>query len=289
MDRMEVFKDKGFRMRNKINLTFRWSLVFSVMYLLTGCSLHNKNIHKSSSVVHYLYPNKQKKIEPQIPSLRLPLRVGIAFVPEFDKVLTEETKLRLLQNVASKFKKYNFVDSIEIIPSAYLKKEGSFSNLTQLSTMYNVDVMALVAYDQQQFTDDSALSLLYWTIVGAYLIPASKNDTHTMMDVSIFDIKSRKMLFRAPGMSHIEGNTTPVGLSAKLRKDSVLGFENASKQLITNLDNALKRFREKVKQSPKEYKVTHRTGYTGGGSIDIFFFLILLLSTGMILKERKKV
>ncbi len=50
--------------------------------------------------------------------------------------------------------------------------------------MYDIDVIALVSYDQVQFTDGSFLSLTYWTIVGAYVVAGEKNDTSTMLDLT---------------------------------------------------------------------------------------------------------
>lgn len=254
-----------------------WIFLVFIVLLSAGCSNHAQ--YRSSSVVNYLYPDKQDIQQPQIPLLNLPLKVGIAFVPEessSDDGLIEETKINLLESISSNFKQYPFVASIQTIPSAYLYKEGGFSNLNQLLTMYGIDVIALVSYDQQQFTNEGVLSLAYWTLIGAYIVPGNKNDTHTMLDVAIFDIKSQKMLFRAPGLSHINGRSTPINVSEELREDSITGFKEASKQLIVNLDQELKRFRERVKESPTEYTVNHRSGYTGGGSVDIWLLLSLL-------------
>ena len=126
--------------------------------------------------------------------------------------------------------------------------------------MYRVDAIALLAYDQVQFTDEGAASFLYWTIVGAYVVPGENNSTQTMMDAVIYDIKSRKMLFRAPGLSHIKGTATPVNLSAQLRNDSEQGFHEAAKDLVKNLDIQLEAFKDKVKKAPEEYKIEHRPG-----------------------------
>ena len=163
---------------------------------------------RSSSVVQYLYPKKKDYVEtPGIPRLALPLRVGIAFVPESiesGSALTESDKMELMKEVSQHFKKHDFVKSIDLIPSAYLKNEGGFTNLNQLRTMYGIDVIILLSYDQTQFTDEGIASVSYWTLIGAYIIPGEKNDTHTMVDASVYDIQSRKMLFRAPGISHIK-------------------------------------------------------------------------------------
>jgi len=160
-----------------------------------------------------------------------------------------------MKEVAEHFKTYSFVRDLQIIPSADLTPGGSFENLDRIRSVYGVDIMALLAYDQAQFTDEGVASLTYWTLIGAYVIPGEKNDTHTMLDAVIYDIKSRKMLFRAPGTSQMKSNATPVNIAEQLRADSELGFDKAAKDMIVNLDEQLARFREKVKENPAEFKV----------------------------------
>lgn len=264
-----------------------------LMSLISGCGARHQ--HYSSSAVQYLYADNKKPHSPQIPALSLPLKVGVAFVPNAsssrwgsDSSFTENDKMKLLKEIAAHFGKYEFVHSIEIIPSAYLQPNGGFTNLDQLRTMYGIDVIALVSYDQHQFTDEDALSLSYWTIVGAYIIPGQINDTHTMVDTVVYDIKSRKLLFRAPGVSHIKGRATPVNESKELREDSVEGFTIASHDLIVNLDTQLQLFKEKVKDAPEEYKITNKPGYTGGGSIDIVMVLFMGVVGGFGFWSRRR-
>lgn len=259
--------------------------------ILSGCSPMSK--HYKSSAVQYLYPDKEEIQKPDIPALPLPLKVGIAFVPDTSKYritapLTENDKVKLMKKVSQHFKKYEFIKSIEIIPSNYLHPKGGFTNLDQLKTMYGIDVMALLSYDQHQFTDEGIASLSYWTIIGAYIVPGEKNDTHTMVDVVVYDIQSQKLLFRAPGVSHIKGLATPINLSEELREDSVKGFEVASQDLILNLDIQLQLFKEKVKELPEEYKIIRRPGYTGGGSIDLIFLLLVGSAGGYYLWGRRR-
>ena len=238
--------------------------------IIVGCQGTRTN-HNSSSVVDYLYPNEKPVVKPSIPVLSLPLDVGIAFVPAKNRhqdTITEADKLALMKKISAQFEERPFVKSIQTIPSPYLTPQGSFANLDQIKTMYGVDVIALVSYDQTQFTDDSVMSLAYWTLVGAYVVPGEKNDTHTMIDVAVYDIASRKMLFRAPGTNYIKSVTTPVNLEEKLRKDSMKGFQAASDAVIPNLDLQLNEFMERVKSTPTEYKVVHKPGYSGGGSLE---------------------
>ena len=118
-----------------------WMLILlatAIYAMMTSCGFMTTH-HRSSSVVQYLYPDKKDYVEiPGIPRLEIPLRVGIAFVPENtgkSQTLTERDKMELMKEVSQHFNKYDFVKSIELIPSAYLRKEGSFTNLDQILTM----------------------------------------------------------------------------------------------------------------------------------------------------------
>ena len=239
----------------------------SLVLLIVGCAV--QQTRTKSSVVDYLYPNKSEAIvRPEIPVLNIPINVGIAFVPEqaarsggtniwsgITKLwssdvgggkLTEAYKTDLLEKVAGHFRQHKFVSDITVIPSAYLTAGGSFSNLEQIRTMYGIDVIVLVSYDQVQFTDEGLLSLTYWTLIGAYIVSGEKNDTNTMMDTAVYDIKSKKMLFRAPGTSHIKGSSTLINLSEELREDSLKSFEEATANMISSLDFQLAKFRKKI-------------------------------------------
>ena len=118
--------------------------------------------------------------------------------------VTEMQKAQLLQRAAQAFEGRDYIASIEIIPSTYLQPKGGFENLGQIQRMLNIDVVALVSYDQVQFTDNTRLSLAYWTIVGAYFIHGNKNDTQTLMEAAVYDIASRQLLFRAPGAGRVK-------------------------------------------------------------------------------------
>lgn len=250
---------------------------------ITGCSGYfgPSKTERSSSVVGFLYPDQtQPLITPAVPVLRLPLKVGLAFVPgrqgngtDFSEALKSE----LLKKVAAEFKAYPFVESIEVIPTSYLRPGGGFENLDQVRGLLGVDVMVLLAYDQLQFTDENKLSLAYWTIVGAYLFHGNKNDTHTLLEAVVYDIPSRKLLFRAPGANLTQANTTLVGLNDRLREDSAKGFETAAVDLTKNLKAELEAFRERVKKAPEEVRIEHKPGYSGGGSLGAWFAGVLAL------------
>ena len=69
----------------------------------------------TTSVVDYLYPDARDPVAEQgIPVLTLPMRVGIAFVPEKmgHESLTEAKKAELLERVAANFRTLEFIKSI---------------------------------------------------------------------------------------------------------------------------------------------------------------------------------
>jgi rhombotail lipoprotein len=252
--------------------------------LLGGCfsTRGPRQTERSSSVVSYLYPDQANPLPPtSIPVLRLPLRVGIAFVPGKSDI-SEQQKTVLLERVAAEFKGRDYIQSIELVPSTYLRAGGGFANLNQVRALLGVDVIALVAYDQVQFTSNNLLSLSYWTIVGAYIFSGNKNDTQTLMEAAVYDIPSRHLLFRAPGASRVEAGVAAAYVQQRLRADSTAGFNAATTELIANLKLQLESFRERVKNAPGEVRIEHRPGYTGGGSLGAGFASIL----GLLLLAR---
>ena len=286
-------------MKSKKIMRFKFvvmSLVITLLAIsLTGCAglFGQSRSRYASSVVDYLYPDKEVAEVPSIPHLSLPLRVGVAFVPEtglgaMGARLSEKDKMDLMARISSEFRALPFVKDIELIPPDYLTRAGGFRNLDQIRTMYGIDVIALLSVDQVQYTDEGFLSLSYWTIVGAYTIKGEKNDTSTMIDAVVYDIPSRKMLFRAPGTSHIKGSSTLVNLSEQLRADSLSGFHEAADQLVANLHNELNRFKEKIKEQPESYVIAHKPGYTGGGSLGGVYGLTLLALGGFALWHGRK-
>jgi rhombotail lipoprotein len=277
------------------------ALLTSLVVLVFGCATQGKNVRRAS-VVDYLYPKKAEPVEVPGPTvMSLPIRVAVAFVPETQSsmqaspmawtapdagVFTEKQKLGLMEDISRNFRQYSFVKSVEAVPTQYLMPGGGFDNLDQIRTMFGTDVIALLSYDQVQFTAEGVLSVTYWTLLGAYVIPGERNDTVTMIDAAVYHIPNRKLLFRAPGVSHKKGTATPVNLNEQLRLDSEAGFQEAAADLVPNLQAQLSAFQEKVKEQPEEYKVEHKPGYTGQGRVDVLTVLLVLLMAATSLHRR---
>jgi rhombotail lipoprotein len=249
-------------------------LYVSALLALGGCASmfgsHN-GTRQAGSIVDYLYPDAKEppKMEPTVTRLRLPVRVGIAFVPGSGYGgggLQEAAKTQLLERVKASFSQYDYIGNIEVIPSAYLRPRGGFDNLDQVARMFNVDVIALVSYDQIRFNDTNRLAVLYWTVVGAYLIKGDQYDVQTMVDAAVFDVRSRKLLFRAPGTSQVKGASTLAGYSKEVRGAQSDGYLQAVDQMIPQLQAQLGNFKERAKSDPG-IQVVGRNGERGGGGI----------------------
>jgi rhombotail lipoprotein len=209
---------------------------------LCGC-MEQKKAHYRNSLIDYLYPNVQapqeEPVAPAAVDITLPAKVGIAFAPDQVALLSEKDKLELLQRIKAEFTRYPQFSAVEVIPSQHLSMGGGFANLDQLRLMYGIDLAALISYDQMQHTDQGFKSISYWTIVGMYVIEGEKNDTNTMMDISLFHIPSRKMLLHAAGTSQVKESATIINLSEQLRSDSLSGFSQATDNMINNLREEL--------------------------------------------------
>ncbi len=246
-------------------------ILIASLLILSGCSALGYNPDRknstSSSLVDFLYPEGRTRVshEHDIPVIKLPVNVGIAFVPSNDwrTVLDETTQMKLLMEVKTRFSEHKYVNRIELIPSTYLKHGQGFATLNQVARMHDVEVMALVSYDQFVRNYEKEASLLYWTIVGMYFVQGNENTTQTFIDTAVFDVQSQKLLFRAPGASNSRDRTTAVELREVSDAHSFAGFENAFASMTNNLETELDKFTDRVKEE-KIIRVERKQGYSGG-------------------------
>lgn len=220
--------------------------------LSAGCTpFADEKQHYYSSVLDYLFPDDKKPaLDQPPPPLEPPFSLGIAFVPESGQIaFSEKLKIDLMETLSGEFKRHDFVQSVELIPTSHLKSKGGFANLDQIGALYDIDVIVLLGYDQVQHTAEGAATYLYWTWVGSYTIKGEKNDTSTMLDTTILNIASRKKILHLNGTSHIKGTSTLVNLSEQLRNDSVEGFKQAGEDLLAKLRKELSTFSKKIGQA----------------------------------------
>jgi rhombotail lipoprotein len=118
--------------------------------------------------------------------------------------------------------------------------------------------------------------LLYWTIVGAYLIKATSNEVQTFVDTAVFDIDTARLLFRAPGTHTMSDRSTLVEAGEVVRKAKDESITVAMEQMTGNLAAELDRFEERVKEDSSVAKTEWRPG-SGGGSIGWLTLVMLAL------------
>lgn len=268
------------------------SLIAVLALVLAGCAswFPQGGTKQAGSIVDYLYPDAKEppQLQPSVTYLRPPVRVGIAFVPGggWGAGLPEPDKAKLLERVKASFAQYAFIGNIEVIPTQYLRPKGGFANLEQVARMFNVEVVALLSYDQVQFNDTNALSVLYWTIIGAYVIHGDQYDIQTMVDASVFDVRSRKLLFRAPGTSQIKGSASLAGFSERARAARLDGYNKAVEELIPRLQAELESFKERIKKDAG-FKIENKPGYAGGGDLGWLSLLVALTLAGVAYAARR--
>ena len=282
----------------------RVSLLAAVLALLAlGCNTPQTTTRRSS-LMDYLYPKQQSAPAPNPAGarLKLPLKLGIAFVPggsaswRVQSLLAPGQEKPLLEVVRQSFKDKPWVSEIKLVPSTYLRPGGGFENMDQVARMYGVDVMALVSVDQIQYTDPRWYSFTYLSIVGAYVLPGDANDTRTLIDAAVYDVASHTFLLRAPGQSQMKGSSTWAYREVQLREHSAKGLQLAMTDLAKNLDAEVASFKAEIASGDrKDVDVVDRQGVSlrqsggrnFGGSLSWLEAFGALLILGLALRLRR--
>jgi rhombotail lipoprotein len=276
------------------NVKIRLLTVVIALLTLTGCAAFNRMFcasncsteqESTSNLVEFLYPDGgTPPTENALPELRLPLRVGLAFLPTRSNAansgLDAARKEQLLELIRSRFADRSFVASITVIPEYYLADRRGFGGLEGIQRLYGVDVMALISYDQEAHLDNNEWSLSYLTIVGAYVVKGNRHDISTLVDLAVVDPVTRSLVLRAGGIDTRSGNTTLLEHRRESREASGAGFEAATDRMIENFDAALKKFQEEVRAGNAPVRIVRRnsarTASTGGGGALDWWSLAIL-------------
>lgn len=223
--------------------------------ILAGCASLDTSVKQRqvASVLAYLFPGKDQvpAMPDTVAEIRVPFKVGVAFVPDTADPqfrLPESERIKLADKVRDAFAGYPFIREIVTVPSVYLEPGGGFANMDRVAALLGLDMIALVSFDQVQNAGAKGSSLLYWTGVGAYVIEGDQYDILTAVETSVFDIKSRRLLLRAGGLSNIKGTATMVGFSEQAREARTNGFDTAMKEMIGKLQGEVRTFRERAGQ-----------------------------------------
>lgn len=256
----------------------------SLVVSLAGCAPSQRLMR--ADLLQYLYPQGTAVAPVQEVRLQLPLRVGVAFVPSGDSSVSgdqtfgaltefsEPEKREVLDKVAAAFRAVPEVSAVDALPGQNLSARGGFENLSQVAEMYGVNLVALVSYSQVQYRNPSKWSVLYWTLIAAYFVPAEKVETQTLVDASVFDVATHALLFSGSGSDISHSTTTPFETVEEQRVASVESFDKAADKLIANLNISLGVFRENAKQgtvrgigTPRVQVLEAREGGAAGGGV----------------------
>lgn len=271
--------------------------LMSLALVAAGCI--SPSVRHHSNALEYLYPDGVVDAPPGTVDLHLPLRVGIAFAPSKGDGLSEASKRELLKRVATAFEEVPDLQNVVILPSSSLTPKGGYDNLKGVADMNGVSLVALASFDQLQFDDQDRWSLLYWTIIGAYWIPADRHETQTLIDVSVFDVASRALLFTGSGSSVIKARSTATDAERVRREQSALGFEKATDDLISSLKVTAEVFREHARAGTVRGLGTPRVqvhrvaelseGRSGTGAFGVFevSLTLLVVLSGAAVRSRR--
>ena len=249
--------------------------------LVCGCAgLFGKGVQRhgrSSSLVEFLYPGGAPPVQPTVPVLDLPLTVGVAFLPPVGgpaSVIDEADKQAILQQVQQRFSQRGFVREIVAIPDYYLSSQRGFEGLAGIQRLYDLDLVALVSYDQVSRQHGNELSLTYLTIVGAYLFPGTSQDVHTVVDLAVVDPATRSLVIRAAGMDSRGGVSNEVRAGARLQQRGSDSLQAAGHAMVANFDAELLRFEDQVRAGTARVKIANAGG---GGSVDRVLLALLAI------------
>ncbi len=189
----------------------------------------------SSSLVEYLYPAGEKPPSQsgRTPQLPLPLRIGIAFIPARTVTaqgLSATERMKMLVDVKTVLSGRDFIEEIAVIPEAFMPADRGFGALEKVSRLYELDVMALVSYDQVTIPAEDTSSPNYWTIAGVQALTGNKDDVQIFVETAVFEVTAWKLLFRAPGFSNARN-----------------GMSQAEADMNTNLEKELGLFQERIR------------------------------------------
>ena len=242
------------------------------------CAPRRSHADGSSSLVEFLYPNgAAPPAQNTVPQLTLPLRVGLAFLPARSggSGLGPDAAQReqLLQSLAVRFRERRFISSVVIIPDYYLQPGAG--SLESLQRLYQVDVLALVSYDQVGYESDLNKSWTYLTIVGAFVFNGTRNEASTLVDLAVVEPKSRALLLRAGGTDQRTRDTNWVDSATDQRLQARAGYAAATGRLADNFDAALKQFEIDVQQKRAPVQVSWSGG---GGAMGSGWLAALLLA-----------
>ncbi|HEU4591123.1 MAG TPA: rhombotarget lipoprotein [Steroidobacteraceae bacterium] len=248
----------------------------------------------STPLVRFLYgddrpvPQKDATV-----TLQLPIRVGLAFLPgrtgNPDEGPTPIERERILGSIRSSFADLPYVSEIVPVPSYYFdaRRDDGMQQLEQLARLQNLDLVALISYDQRTQVSENRRSFAYLTIVGALVVRGNHNETQTIVDLAVVEPTRGSLVLRAGGVSSTANTVTAIDQPGKLRKQQRVGFDQATDALIANFRTELTDFEARVRAGTADVKVVKQArGGGGAGALDPLWLVLLLACLAVATRAR---
>jgi rhombotail lipoprotein len=280
--------------------------------LSSACAGPVRTVQKQSSLATYLFGGTAPQGPVQKVPLKLPAKVGVAFVPGdlATQNIPDTTRKDVIEAVRSQLAKHSrYVAGAQSIPSLYLTPKGGIANLEQVARQFDVDVIVLLGASQfQKHERNSLAAFLDLTVIGAFVIPGNTVDTATVLEAAVYHVPSRALVFRTDGADQKRSRSTQFGANQSAHNDAVSSIEDASKKLVVSIADALVNFEKFDAATASEIKPvpgaggnsTHsgRENYwgqvgsyrsSGGGALDSIWILMTgaaLLCSLIVRKQR---
>jgi rhombotail lipoprotein len=279
----------------------RWRLAVLglVAFACTGCEVlwgnyARSNSHATTPLVQFLYGQDAVPVTDASVELKLPIRVGLSFLPtemNSGSIPTAAQRAEILEAVRQKFSALPYVTEIVIIPDYYLNARhgNGFEQLQQLSRLYHLDLFALASYDIVAQSQSNKSSFTYLTIVGAFFVHGDDQEVQSLVDLAVIEPQSRQLVLRAGGTSYVKGRSALIDLEKNETQRVQRGFEEASAALLVNFETELHGFEARVREGTAPIKVVRQAKSGGGGALDATLLIFLLATLSLARFHRSRV
>ena len=223
----------------------RLRLIAAVLWLLTGCtSSHGLDPKPLTELLRYeeqrfIGEEPLKSIAPRSPrgtlrKLGLYLKPTGFFTREFE--WTDSDRDTVL-SWAKALRSDGIAGDANFIPQSSLKR-NTLTELRESAARYGADLLLIMdaAASIDRYNNRKA-ALLYWTILGAYLVDGTHSDALCLIRGSVWDVKSGTQLLtdEAQAIAQQLGPAVMVEDRATVSQ----ACQQALKQLLTSMKNRL--------------------------------------------------
>ena len=203
--------------------------------------------------------------ENQIPELRVPLRVGLAFLPTQNgagptAAQRDELLERIRQRFADRKIRHRDRHDSRLLPAQQPRLRGTAG---RAAPVHDRRHGAGFEYDQVEHMDENEWSLGYLTIVGAYVLKGSHHDVATLVDLAVVDPVTQSLILRAGGTDSRNRNTTLIDQEREARESSAAKLcdchDADGRQLRRRVDEVRSRRARGQSQHPRREARRRRT------------------------------